>query len=71
MTFKYEEARDRLAKIVQDMESGDLTIEEMIDKYEEGMDLYKDLAKKLDDFQDRVKVLQENEEGEDELRDLE
>ncbi|MDO5036916.1 MAG: exodeoxyribonuclease VII small subunit [Tissierellia bacterium] len=71
MTFKYEEANERLKEIVEEMESGDLSLEAMVDKYEEGMALYKALSEKLEGFKQRVLLLQEDQEGQEVVSDYE
>ncbi len=45
--MKFEEALKRLEGIVQDLEDGDLPLDEALDKYEEGIRLSKACAKKL------------------------
>ena len=44
------------------MESSEVTLDEAIKKYEEGMKLYGELYKYLQEAEGRVKVLSENEE---------
>lgn len=62
--MNYKEAYDKLQKIVDEMNKGDLSIEDMVDRYEEGMTLYKDLSKKLENLEQRVSVLALNEDDE-------
>jgi len=54
---KFEEALDRLEEIVKRMESGDMTLEESLKAFEEGIKLSRLCAKKLDEADRRVELL--------------
>ena len=58
---KFEEALERLEEIVKKMESGDLTLEESLESFEEGVKLSRFCAKKLDKAERRVEILLKNE----------
>lgn len=60
---KFEEALKKLEEIVKKMESGDLTLEESLKSFEEGVGLSRFCAKKLDEAERRIDVLLKNEEG--------
>lgn len=60
--MNYKDGFDKLQKITEEMESGELSLEEMVDRYEEGMKIYGTLSKKLDDFEKRVSLLHEGKE---------
>jgi exodeoxyribonuclease VII small subunit len=62
---KFEEALKKLEDIVKEMESGDLTLEESLKSFEEGIRLSRFCAKKLDEAERRIEVLLKNEEGAD------
>jgi exodeoxyribonuclease VII small subunit len=62
---KFEEALKKLEEIVREMESGDLTLEESLKSFEEGIRLSRFCAKKLDEAERRIEVLLKNEEGAD------
>lgn len=53
----FEQALARLEKIVQDLEAGDLTLEETLVRYEEGARLAADCARRLDEAEQRIRVL--------------
>lgn len=55
----FEEALGRLETIVEDLEGGQLTLEESIARYEEGMKLSRGLAKTLDRAEQRIEKLVE------------
>jgi len=62
---KFEEALKKLEDTVREMESGDLTLEESLKSFEEGIRLSRFCAKKLDEAERRIEVLLKNEEGAD------
>ncbi len=62
---KFEEALKKLEDIVREMESGDLTLEESLKSFEEGIRLSRFCSKKLDEAERRIEVLLKNEEGVD------
>lgn len=62
--MNYKEGYEELKRLVEEMNSGELSIEEMVEKYEEGMKLYKDLSNRLNVFEQRVSVLTMNKESE-------
>lgn len=53
----FEEGLAALEAIVEEMEQGELPLEEAIARYEEGMELYKRSAAKLADARRRVELL--------------
>jgi Exodeoxyribonuclease VII small subunit (EC 3.1.11.6) len=60
---KFEEALKELEEIVRKMESGDLTLEESLKSFEEGVRLSRFCSKRLDEAERRIEVLLKNEEG--------
>lgn len=58
----FEGAMQRLEEITQNLESGDLSLEDSIDVFEEGMKLAKFCTKKLEEAEKKVtKLVQEGE----------
>jgi exodeoxyribonuclease VII small subunit len=53
----FEQAMKQLEQIVQDLESGDLPLEKAIKKFEEGIELSKFCAEKLDESEKKVTIL--------------
>ena len=51
----------RFESIVEELESGELTLEESIARYEEGVRLSRGLTAKLDEAEKRIERLVENE----------
>ncbi len=68
--MKFEEALKKLEKIVQDLEDGELPLEEALEKYEEGIRLSKACAKKLEIAKKKVEILLKNEDGSVELKEF-
>lgn len=65
--FNFEKAMERLEKIVDDLESGNLGLDESIKVFEEGVELSRKCHKKLTEAETKVKQLIKNENGEFEL----
>lgn len=59
---KFEEALGRLEEIVKKMEAGDMTLEESLKAFEEGIKLARLCSRKLDEAERRVEVLLKQEE---------
>ena len=55
MTFK--EASIELEQIVRSLEAGDLELEESLDRYGRGVELLKSLCARLNDAEQKVRVL--------------
>ena len=54
---KFEECLQRLEKIVEDLEKGDVPLEKALTLFEEGMGLSADCRKELESAEGRVEVL--------------
>ena len=67
--MNYKEKSEQLEKIVERMETEDLSLEEMVKLYEVATSLYKELEKDLKGLEQKVRVLTEGmeEEGDNEL----
>ncbi len=59
----FEGALKKLEKIVDELESGDLSLSDSIKKYEEGMKLSQFCTKKLHDIQKKIEVLVKDSSG--------
>lgn len=68
--MKFEEALKRLEKIVDDLEAGNIPLDEALEKYEEGIRLSKQCAKKLEVAKKKVEILLKSEDGSVELKDF-
>ena len=63
----YDAIVARLEHVVSDLESGQLTLEQSIERFAEGVRLAKDASKKLDEAERRVELLVRGADGEDEI----
>lgn len=61
--MKFEEALKKLEKIVEDLEGGNLSLDEAMGKYEEGIRLSKLCAKRLEAAKKKVEILLKSEDG--------
>jgi len=59
----FESAMKRLESIVHELESGDLTLDEAMKKFQEGVKLSKLCSNKLDETEKKVSILFKDEEG--------
>ena len=59
---KFEEALGRLENIVRKMEAGDMTLEESLKAFEEGIKLARLCSRRLDEAERRVEILLKKEE---------
>lgn len=59
----FEKALDQLEHIVRDMESGNLTLEQSLKKFEEGMKLSKYCTRKLDETEKKISLLMSQADG--------
>ncbi|MDP3791266.1 MAG: exodeoxyribonuclease VII small subunit [Candidatus Omnitrophota bacterium] len=66
--IKFEDALKKLEKIVDDLESGNLSLDDALGKYEEGIKLSKLCAKKLEVAKKKVEILLKSEDGSVELK---
>ncbi|HBI26895.1 MAG TPA: exodeoxyribonuclease VII small subunit, partial [Peptococcaceae bacterium] len=58
MTF--EEAMEKLATVVSDLEKGELTLDESLKAFERGIGLLRVLIGELNTFEERVEVLMDD-----------
>lgn len=66
--MKFEEGLKRLEKIVEELENGTLSLDESLEKYEEGIRLSKACSKKLEVARKKVEILLKSEDGSVELK---
>jgi exodeoxyribonuclease VII small subunit len=66
--IKFEEALKKLEKIVEDLENGDLSLDEALKKYQEGIELARLCGQRLDSAKKKIDLLVKNKKGDLELR---
>ena len=67
---KFEEALKKLEKIVEDLEKGDLSLDEALKKYQEGIELSRLCNQRLENAKKKIDCLVKNKKGEFELKPL-
>lgn len=68
--MKFEEALKKLEKIVNDLEDGNLSLDDALEKYSEGIGLSKTCAKRLEVARRKVEILLKSEDGSVELKEF-
>jgi exodeoxyribonuclease VII small subunit len=66
----FEEAIKRLETIVEELEKGEFTLQQSLEKFEEGMALGKECRKFLDDAEARIQKIVESSDGQIEETDI-
>ena len=66
--IKFEDALEKLEKIVGQLEDGSLSLDDALAKYEEGIKLSRLCAKKLESAKKKVEILMKSEDGTVELK---
>lgn len=61
---RFEEALNKLEKIVSKLENGDISLEESLKLFEDGIRLSRFCNQKLDEVEKRVEILLKNKDGE-------
>lgn len=62
--LSYEQALERLTHIIRAMENDKIPLEESLALYEEGVAIVRRLSAELDDAERKIKILQQNAQGE-------
>lgn len=60
----FEETMNKLEEIANQLEKGDLNLDESVEKFEQGMQLSKQCSKILEEAEQRITILLKNSEGE-------
>jgi len=68
--IKFEEALKKLEKIVEDLEKGDLSLDEALKKYQEGIELSRLCSQRLENAKKKIDILVKNKKGEFELKPI-
>jgi len=59
----FEQSMKKLEQIVQELESGDLPLEEAMQKFEEGIKLSRLCSEKLDETEKKITLLMQDQKG--------
>ncbi len=68
--IKFEDALKKLERIVEDLEKGELSLDEALKKYSEGIELSRICNQRLENAKKKIDVLSRNKKGEFELKPL-
>jgi exodeoxyribonuclease VII small subunit len=68
--IKFEEALKKLEKVVEDLENGGLSLDEALKRYQEGVELSRMCAQRLESAKKKIDILVKNKKGEFELKPL-
>src|SRR2546423_9339409 len=69
--LNFEGTMDRLEKIVEQMESGKLPLEDLIVRYEEGMNLVKVCQERLANAEQKIEIIARKSAGKPEVKEFE
>jgi len=69
--MKFEDALKKLEKIIEDLEKGDLSLDDALKKYQDGVGLSRLCAQRLENAKKKIDLLTKNKKGEFELKPLE
>jgi len=69
--LNFEKAMGRLETIVEQMESGKLPLEDLIVRYEEGMNLIKVCQERLTSAEQKIEIIARNNAGQPTVKDFE
>lgn len=61
--MKFEEGLRRLEDIVSTLDEGQISLDEALNLFKEGLGLTKDLSKRLDEIERKVEILAKKEDG--------
>ncbi len=67
---KFEEKLDGLKKIVGELETGNIPLDESLEQFEAGIELIKDCHAQLEEFKSKVSLLIENSNGSLEFKEF-
>lgn len=59
-TVNVEESFDKIDKIIEELQSGELSLNESFKKYKEGMDLALSCSKEIEKIEGKVKVIEDS-----------
>lgn len=62
--FTIEEGFEKLDSIIQKMESEEISLEDSFELYNQGLDIMKMCSQKIDTVEKKIKLIEDNEDGE-------
>jgi len=67
---KFEDAIKKLENIVEELEKGQLSLDEALKKYQEGIELSRVCSQRLESAKKKIDILSKNKKGDFELKSL-
>ena len=68
--IKFEDALSRLESIVEKLEGGELSLEESLEAFEEGIRLSRICSKRLEEAERKIEILTKGEDGQLQVEDF-
>ncbi|MDG2255022.1 MAG: exodeoxyribonuclease VII small subunit, partial [Opitutaceae bacterium] len=68
--LSFEEGLDKLEAIVEEMESGDLKLDALVDRYEEGSKLLVQCDKKISEAEMKIEILRNKDASDPQFKDF-
>ena len=68
--LSFEEGLDKLEAIVEEMESGDLKLDVLVDRYEEGSKLLVQCDKKISEAEMKIEILRNKDASDPQFKDF-
>lgn len=68
--IKFEDSLKKLEKIVEELEKGNLSLDEALKKYQDGIGLARMCSERLESAKKKIELLTKNKKGEFELKPL-
>ncbi|MBA1337021.1 MAG: hypothetical protein HPY66_3457 [Firmicutes bacterium] len=59
----FEDAMERLEELVKELEDGELTLDASLERFEEGIKLYRYCMQKLEEIENKVEVIMNDQNG--------
>ena len=69
-SLSFEEHLDNAKQIIQKLESGNCNLDDMLKIYEEGVSSLNFCSKKLNEFEEKIKIIKKNNDNSIELKDV-
>ena len=69
-SLSFEEHLVRAKDIIQKLESGDCTLDEMLDIYKEGVDSLNHCSSKLNEFEKKIEIIKKDSLSDTEVKDI-
>ena len=69
--LSFEEHLEKAKEIIQKLESGNCNLDDMLKMYEDGIHSLSFCSKKLNEFEEKIKIIKRNNDDSIEIKDIE